>query len=471
MAEQQFKIEVSADKKRAWLTVFDFNNLTKEQVFDAIIANQIKKGVIIKNISLLFEVKETGSAIEIARYQSPYKAVQDSIKWHVDLHYGPREKGSRIDYYDLGYLKDVKADTKIFTMRKGLSGSCGYLIDGTPIASENTDGMFDPAKMQNIRLVEENGLITGYAENNGVLVVSDQGISVSKKVVIDSDVDFRTGHLITGFADLEINGNAGAKFIIQSPGTVEVKGNLLNCLIQADKLIVRGKIMSGSNLFKVNNLEAAEIVSRSKMYVENCKISGRLGSSDIGINGNGDINQIVDSIVFVKNSLEADIIGGDSAKHTVIVLGVDKDINDRQTALVTEIKEQRKLVRDLNIERVKVKNELDALLISARKKALTEKEEELKIHLQSDLIMLDEDLAKESSKEISLIELHNSLDCSDFNLNAQLIVRKKIYHGTQIFLGLHNSIRLQKDYGPCKISADADSALSITQLEKNNQEK
>jgi len=467
MADEQFKIEVAADKKRAWLTVFDFNNLTKEQIFDAIIANKIKKGVNIKNISLLFEVKETNSSIEIARYQSPYKAVQDNIKWHIDLHYGPKEKGSRIDYYDLGYIKDITANSKIFTMRKGLSGSCGYLVDGTPVASENTDGMFDPKKMVNIRLIEENGLITGYAETNGALVVSDNGISVSKKVVIDSDVDFRTGHLITKFADLEIRGNAGAKFILQSPGTVEVYGNLLNSLIKSEKLIVHGKIMPGANLFKVSTLEATEIVSRHKIYVEKCTISGRLGSSEIGINDSGKIKEIVDSVVFVKNSLEATLIGGDSAKHTVIVLGVDKEVNDRQISLVAEIKEQRKLVRDLNIERVKVKNELDALLISARKKALDEKEELQKIQLQSDLSMLDEDIYKESNKEISLIEVHNSLDGNDFNPNAQLIVREKIYHGTQIFLGLHNSIRLQKDYGPCIICADADSALSINPLVEN----
>lgn len=461
MTNNLFKIEVSPDKKNAWLLVYNFKNLTKEMIFDDIIRLNIKKGVIIKNITRLFDTKQTGVKVEIARYQSPFKSVQDSIKWFVDLNIGPKEKGSKIDYYDLGYLKDVKKETRIFIMRRGLSGSPGYLIDGTTISTEDTSGMFNSDRMQNIRLVEESGVITGYATVDGVLTVTDRKISVEQNVVIDSDVDFKVGHLITKYADLEIHGNVGNRYILDTPGKIMVKGNLLNCQINAGQLIVQGKIMQGTNLIKVTTLSAAEIINRKNIYAENCNIRGRLSASEIGINDSAILNEITDSIVFVKNNLEVSVVGNDNAKHTVIVLGVDKEISDRQKQLVADIKKQRKVVRDFNIERVKVKNELDELIILERKTALNANQIVLKIQLESDLKMLDEDWAKESKKEIELIEAHNNLDADNFNAAARIIVKEKIYHGTQIFLGLNNSIRLQKDYGACKIFAGEDQALTI----------
>ena len=475
---KQFFIDVDEDFRFAHLTIENFDNLTKKMIYDKLIALKVIYGVDFALVNKIFQNKENISKVLIASYTKPHKAVDDKLEFFVDLEIRPKELKLKIDYYDLGYIKDVKKGTKIFEYTKGIDKSFGKLINLTKIKSvkEGVNNIKKERIIYNIEeIINENCNIIElkknryacYSKINGSLIVTDnnQKIEVTNTVDIKNGVNFKTGHLISEFSNFNITGDVLSKFIVKTSGDVRIDGNVENCEIHAENLTVITGIKKGDReIFVKNNLISKEITRRKNIYTKNLTVDKGLFSTEIGVNGDANIYSVGGGELFVYGDLNVDTLGSDTASHTVIVMGEDKYKFDNFMKKNRELRKQKAQMRMMREEKVKLANEIDEIRINKRKTEDESSKEyfsNISKKLKEDLDLLEKDYKLEEEKELGILKEYNLISEKENNKKSVITVKKKLNPGTVIKFGLENKIRIIKEYGACTIKLNEDKGIEI----------
>jgi len=364
MADKLYEIEITPDKKAAYLTVFNFAGLNKEAIFYDMVNKNITAGTLIKNISRIFDEQISSEKVIIARAREPQNAEPEQLEFLLDMSIRPKEIGFRVDFYDMNYIKDVCRGTPVIRLMAARPTQRGFLINGAPVLSSKGYQMFPSTALSNIELLpDKEGWQIGVAAIDGSISVTESEISIINKISVNRNLDLNVGSLISLYSDIEICGDVKDGFKINSPGIVTIGGNLENTLVNAHQLIVDGRILSGRNAISVHSLTAANIIGRKSVYAEKLLVSGEVRGCEIGVLDSASIGTVSESEIFVNNYLEVETAGSSTAIITTIYLGVDKHRFDEQISIQKNIDDLKVKSRELNIERVKTKNELDELLI------------------------------------------------------------------------------------------------------------
>lgn len=470
MADKLFEIEVTADKKAAYLTVLNFNGLNKETIFYDMVSKNITAGTLIKNISQIFDEQISGEKVIIARAREPLDAEPEQLEFLLDLSIRPKEIGLRVDFYDLNYIKDVAKGTPIFKIKPAKATQRGYLINGTPVLSPNGYQTFPSTNFTNIEfLPDQGGWQIGVATVDGSLTVEAGEIAIVHKIRVSRNLDLNVGNLISQYSDIEVFGDVKDGFKISSPARVYIGGNLENSQITAHQLVVEDRILSGRKTITTHTLTAANIIGRKAIYTEKLIVSGDVRGCEVGVLDSADIGTLSESEIFVNNSLEVNTAGSSTAIITTIYLGVDKLKFDDQLNIQKKIDELKTKNRELNIERVKTKNELDELLLLKRKNDFSTIYDAVIAYLEDENSFLEKELAANAEKEKEMLAEIDQLAKENCNRQAELIVKNKIYQRTVISFGLLSRIQLEKNYGSCRIYLNPDNEIVIDPIEQIRQ--
>ena len=473
----KFSIEVTEDRKYAYLTVKDFSDLTKKMIYDELIVLKVIHGVEFTRINKVFEDNKEVNKVIIAKYTKVRNAIDDKIEFFIDLELKPKELKLKIDYYDLGFIKDVKKGTKIFEYTKGRDYSNGKLIDLTTIKDEKIDEKtsIDRTKLnvneiinENCSLVElKNSKYICYSKINGSLIVSKDNskIEVLDTINIENGVNFKTGHLISEFSNFNIRGDVLGKFILKTPKDIYIDGNVENCEIYANNLTVTNGIKKGDNTIHIKNeLISKEITRRKNIYVKQLKVNRGLFSTEIGVNGDADIYSVGGGELFVYGNLNVDVLGSDTATHTIVVMGEDKFKFDNFLKKNRELRRQKVFMRNMREEKVKLSNEITEVNIRERKTKDDSSKEyfsNIVLKLNDDLDLLERDYNLEEEKELEIMKEYNLISEKESNKTSVITVKKKLHPGTVIKFGMENRIRIIKEYDGCIIKLNKENGIEI----------
>lgn len=353
----------------------------------------------------------------------PVPSVDASIEWKVAfMDHPPLLNNGKIDYKSYSKYLEVEKGSVLaekFKMKPGIPGVDVY---GNTIAvSKAKDIPFNIGE-NIIEDKSDDDKILYIASETGVLEVTDSLISVSKTLIINSDISFSTGN-IKFSADVHINGNIKSMFTVECGGDLLVDGSIENgatVICEGNVTVTKGIIGNDTKLKIIKNLSAE--------YIQDCNI--RI-EGDLTV-----LNSIYHSSVFsggflivkgerVRGSSHGSIVGGQISSmkgikvHSVgsiaskahLICGFDVELRKKLLHLKEAIPVIRskiiKLQSNLGIDISKSADQLGRLS-HFEKERLKSKLKELKGYiLQKDELedMMEEMSDKVYSKDVESLKI------------------------------------------------------------------
>jgi len=299
--QENMKLQISADKNEAWMTIFEEREIVDENdLIDFLNTSGIRFGF--ENAK-----KENKAKNVIKKRNVPFLIAKGSVitpKPKFDLFFDP---------------ENAKLVTKNSVLAK-IHKSTEQPIVGKNIFGEEvkqSDYQFNPEKYcgNNCLINEDNEII---AKTAGIPILGeDKTISIQSEMILDSVIDKQ----LTVETDLIVNGEVnGAKLMVN--GNLTIYGNVVNCM---DGIYVNGDV-------KFLNGDHSKIIASGKISFEKCRFCSLLAEKEIiGIND----SSIIGGFTISGDKVQVRVLGNDYKENT-----------DVEIAIAPYLKEQIRLLSD-----------------------------------------------------------------------------------------------------------------------------
>ncbi len=342
------------------------------------------------------------------------------------------QDAQQIDYHEQHLVENV-VDRQVLARIKPLSE------DNFPeTVDAETQQLFvveDPSELlgENVAIPKEDPHII-VSTINGYVKVENNRIEVRDTLIIDGDVNFKTGNL-TFIGKIIVRGSVFSGFSVKAKQLI-VEGSIENARIDIDEdLIVRGGIIACQNqgvycggTVLAKYIENSRIEARGNIFIEKSALHSQLttNGSIIFLHEPG---VIVGGSCQVKNSIYAKIIGAKWATPTNISLGVDPFLVQKSRKLEESInaKQEELEAHQGRLEEIRLFFEQEQEQISREEAAELQEEQEL---LQAKLLYLNKQLRLEQESLSSLRE-KIKLD-QEINTNCRLYAFDALFPGVEI---------------------------------------
>lgn len=229
------KLKLHLDSSGQKLAVTDLKELLQ--------AKNVKTGILEDAIQKMIEHDIYDVFVEVARGKAPVKGKDGYFTFYVsnpEKQAGTKvlEDGS-VEYIHTTEYTIVNEGDLLAEYIPATNGEYGYTIDNamrTPIR-----GKEQPALKGKGFRIENNKY---YAVSHGKVEVSERGIYVTNVLEVPGDVDISYGH-IKFDGDVNIRGDVHSGMMIKATGSVEIKGHVGGCLVEAGKNIILHNGMQG----------------------------------------------------------------------------------------------------------------------------------------------------------------------------------------------------------------------------------
>ncbi len=214
------RIFVSEDKMQVFLE-HDFA-FTYEELMILLNENDVVFGIEKRNITDYIEKKCPQKRICVARGIPPQISKDGFTEWFVDIPSNTicENQDGAADFYNLNLFKFVSKGDKIAKIHLPENGNTGIDVFGRSINAI-------PGK--NVDLKIRNGFkkIGGeiFAIGDGVINLNGNSLSLEPVLVVNSDVDYRTGNIKSN-VNVIVNGWLKSGFNIQSDKNVLINGGI-----------------------------------------------------------------------------------------------------------------------------------------------------------------------------------------------------------------------------------------------------
>lgn len=245
-----------------------------------------------------------------------------------------REDGSA-DYRNIDRYVHVNKDDRLATLFEGIPGKSGIDVYGKPIPAPS----ITRAKLEigsNIRKEDrpnpENELMTlhvFYANCNGVIYTTDNSITVSPELNIESDVGLETGN-INFDGTVNVQGNIIEGSVVDCKGSLFVSGNVesMDVFVQ-DSLDVKGGVKGkdkSKGVIRVNGDLKAKFIENANIEVEgDIVVENNILNSKIKCLGSiflsSDNSSVVTSDLIVYQGISTANLGSNAELDTKIEVG------------------------------------------------------------------------------------------------------------------------------------------------------
>lgn len=328
----------------------------------------------------------------------------------------------RMDYHEHNYPRNVEKGTTV-----------GYLLPAKPaVAGMTVLGKIVKATPPKKLKVELNGIHCDekgklIAELDGAFLVSDKRLSVVDMLVMNKDVDVRTGNIHCN-TNVHIKGHIKPAFKVESKKDVIIERNVENAQVHSGgELLIKGGIRGQkSEIFAAGDVTTRFIENASVFVNGNIFVSGSIINSQVASNESITIGD--------KYNRHGTVIGGEVIAHTAIIakeLGSSSHAKTRIKAGIGQ--ENRREINQLEFDIQAKKEEVLRLnQIEYHYKTNPENGNEALMHkVTATRAALLQEIA---NLGLDLAQLNKKIEAAS---NPTITVEKYVYPGVTIELGSH----------------------------------
>ena len=426
----KYEVKISPDKMMASLILRDDGinyEITPDEILEVLKKSGIKYGILYENIKKIAENPEFDRTYVVAVGKRPVNGDDGKLEIYQEA-VSKSDKKGKVDFREMAAKKSrkiVKAGDVIGKLTKPSPGIPGMDIYGDPVKSN--PGKPAPVKIGSGIKIEQDGSLV--AEKEGMLVIKNDEVYIDDVLIIKGDVDYSTGNInFPGF--VEINGDVRPGFVVKAKKDITIKG-----IVEAATVIsFEGSI----ELTGVKGQEKGMIRARQDVkakFLENAhveagrivEVEGPITNSNIKAKEKvvleGKRGILVGGVTMTSNIVEAEEIGSSLGVRTVIEIGIDPEIREKEKLLNTQITlDEENLNKLLSILRDLKK------LKDMRGRLPEDKEETYKKVSQT--IMYLKNMIDQNKRELFRIRR----EYSNARKTAKVIARKVINPGVEVMM-------------------------------------
>ncbi|MGM0380456.1 MAG: FapA family protein, partial [bacterium] len=308
---------------------------------------EVTEGIEWDVIENMVDTERYNEPVQIAHGREPEKGDDARIKYFFQTDNKPHfsEKEGKVDFRELGLLKNVQKGEQLAEKEPPTSGRSGLTVTGEKIEAESGEDRELKAG-KNVRRDDNKFL----AEIDGQVVVEDDVLEVHDVYIVEGDVDYSTGN-IDFEGTVNIQGNVRDRFRVRAGGDIIVEKGIGKSYLQAENNIIikegiRGK--GGAQINAAGNLvsefiEHAGVIAQGNVIVSEMILHSRVDAGE-GIYVSGGRGLITGGEVRAGEIISAEEIGSIGTSETRCEVGIDPAYF-RQMAKIEEkiISQQEKL--------------------------------------------------------------------------------------------------------------------------------
>ena len=304
----------------------------------------------------------------VAKGKEPRDGVNARLIMEESLAIGKLKENGEIDFHEKSYPWNVRKGDIVGTITPPRKEEHGYTVTGRVLEAEPALGI----GMSLDGLVkEDDGQVR--ANRDGVLLISENAISVSDTLLIDGDVCHRTGNVHSS-KPVIVKGYVEPGFSLQSDGDVVVQDNVEQSAVRANGDVVVKSGIRGSQSsvlcradIRAGFVENARIKALGNIAVENSLVNCHsfcLGTLTVGSTSSPK-STLIGGYTHVVKGIVASNLGSEGCSKTVIRVGAMPEIERRYRETTEELKKRKKLLDELLLmhrQKRKLSNGADAQL-------------------------------------------------------------------------------------------------------------
>ncbi len=341
----QYEVKISPDKMSATLTLRDDGvnySVTEEEILDALKSQGVQFGILFDVIKKIVEKPEFDKPYIVAKGKPPVPGRDGKLEIKKDEGSKIKE-AKRIDFKEFAAKKTRKVlreGDEIGKLIKPTDGIAGINVLGEKVEAKK--GKPAPVKIgPGIKILEDGTLI---ADKSGLLVIKPDQIYVEELLVIKGDVDYSTGNVDFPGA-VEINGDVKAGFVVKAKRDIIIKGIVEAATVisfegSVQMLGVKGQekgIIRAKEDVKAKFLENAHVEAGHNVEVEG-PITNSVVKARNSVIVTGKKGIIVGGMITATVSVEAEEIGSNLGVKTLLEIGIDPELREKERLLVAQIK-------------------------------------------------------------------------------------------------------------------------------------
>lgn len=283
---------------------------------------------------------DAAETLEFARGIYPENGVDGRLEYLIDDHinYEIREDGT-FDFRAAHPIQEVAKDQPLARIYPPTDGSMGMTIRGQRLDPKPGKAI-DPAKYcgEGVQVIEGE-IVEITAAKSGVYNKLVTGkIQVREQVVIDGDVDMKTGNVESEYP-IRITGDIKEGFIVKSLCDIQVDGSIEDARVSAQgNLQVKGGILPGQHRVKAHGDIQARFIENRQIKARSVLVASSMRHCTVYSTGEVVAQEIIGGQVVAAQNINVKQAGDELEQHTILQAGVDP----MQQAHVDEAVEAKK---------------------------------------------------------------------------------------------------------------------------------
>lgn len=328
---------------------FSGKPIDDEDMKKALEENKIKYGLKKDTIEKLVKTPVYNKDVLIAVGKEPVKGDNAEFTYHFKTEVKKRpkvDKKGNADHKELNIIQNVKPDTLLLEKKAPKPGKPGITVRNEEVSAQYGD---DKQLKAGEGCEFREGDTKIYSTISGHPVINEDTVYVSTLYEIEGDVNYETGNIKFDGSVL-VKGSVADEFEIEATHDIEVIGNVYKARLNAGGNIVvhqgingreEGEIIAGKSItskyVENANLEAKEnIIVTNNILHSNIKSGNEIKCLGKGLIAGGNIT--------ARTSIECKTLGSSANVHTVVILGVDDELNEKQNKIGVDIFEAKKYI-------------------------------------------------------------------------------------------------------------------------------
>lgn len=361
-----YKLEVSDDRMIATLSLQNKDlpdNLSLEDLNEALRTNGIVRGVIEEQLSALLASPAFGDSFVVARGKAPPVKVISEVTYGFDP--GPsvpqadiscprpashEQDCGPVDLKNVRVFQNVRAGDELVRRTVITPEMCGEDVYGNPIEPEFSKAT-PPKPGRGVKEDEQSGTITALVTGHADLT---QGkVNVMESLDINGDVDYSVGN-IDFVGDLKVLGSVHPDFHVRAGRSLTITGNVDRAHIAcAGDLTINGIVFgAGETTINVNGNASVSALDQCEINVRgNLSVTSYMRHCIARVGGNLEIvskkGNLVGGEVHVYQNVEVTSLGSKMAALTKLTVGRNPFAESNPDELRTELFDQEKKLKQI----------------------------------------------------------------------------------------------------------------------------
>lgn len=420
------KVDLCNDNLEAYITLYPpvgKDRYTKEMIYEILRYHHVIYGIEEEVINKLCEKPCYGKAVLIARGKKEVDGKDGYFVYYFDTSVDTKPRileDGTVDYYAMTRIVTVSQGEIVVRYHKAVQGTdgidvCGYL------RKAKSGKELPPLKGKGIKLSEDRLIYTALI--TGKIEFTKDRINISNVLEIKEDIDYLQGDIYFK-GDLVIYGNISSGKVVESEGSIVVRGHVEGATIKARRDVIlesgmqgagRGSISSGGSIsgkfFEQVEMKAKENITANTIM--NCTM---VAGNEIIVTGRRGI--LLGGSAYAGKKITASTIGNCASMKTELTVGVQEAYHKKLLRLEKQMKELKERLSQVEAAIAMItEREIPDIISPLR---------DQKLRLLRTKINLNSEIAEKVD------EWSNGMNFIKNSKRAKIVVQKLIYPGCQL---------------------------------------